>query len=124
MATILVIDDDLVIRRLFEHILSRKGHEVILAENGQQGLKMINETELQLIITDIMMPGMGGMELLLELKKQGRTVPVIAISGGLRDLPLEFMKQAEVFGACQVLEKPIRKEILEKAIGEALAGAA
>jgi CheY-like chemotaxis protein len=122
MATILVIDDDELICGLFEHVLSRKGHDVVMAEEGRQGLKLIEEVHPQLIITDIMMPGMGGMELLLELKKRGCTIPVIAISGGLRDLPAEFLKRAEAFGACQVLEKPIRKEALQKAVELGLAG--
>ncbi len=120
MATILVIDDDKSIQIVFKQFLERKGHDVLLADDGRQGMQLINQSDLDLIITDIMMPEMDGLEILLEIRNSKQTIPIIAISGGMRDLPLNFLSQAKLFGARQVLEKPIPLTVLDKAVQAAL----
>ncbi|MDF7801749.1 response regulator [Pontiellaceae bacterium B1224] len=112
MATILVIDDDKTIQTVFKQFLERQGHNVMIADDGRQGMELINSTAPQLIITDIMMPEMDGLEILLEIRKQNRKIPIIAISGGMRDLPINFLRQAKLFGAQQVLEKPVPLDVL------------
>jgi YesN/AraC family two-component response regulator len=83
MARILVIDDQEPIRSLLRIILEGAGHEVLEASNGRLGLELYRERSANLIITDIVMPEMDGLELLLELTRNFLNVKVIAISGGL-----------------------------------------
>jgi CheY-like chemotaxis protein len=120
MANILVIDDDKSIQIVFKQFLDRQGHTVTLADDGRQGMQVINESAPDLIITDIMMPEMDGLEILLEIRKNNQNIPIIAISGGMRDLPLNFLSQAKLFGARQVLEKPIPLDVLGSAVQRAL----
>lgn len=122
MATILIIDDDASILNLLDKFLTRQNHEVILAEDGGQGLQKVLEAPPDLIITDIMMPGMDGLEFLLTLQKKSLNIPIIAISGGTRGLPINFLQQAKYFGAWQVMEKPFTLIGMDRAVKAALAG--
>lgn len=121
MAKILVIDDDKMIQTVFEQFLVREGHEVMLADDGRQGMRMIDETNPELVITDIMMPEMDGLEILLEIRKRKTALPIIAISGGMRDLPVNFLRQAKLFGARYVFEKPVPLGVLGDAVKSSLA---
>ncbi|QBG48773.1 response regulator [Verrucomicrobia bacterium S94] len=120
MATIIVIDDDKTIQTVFEQFLVRKGHEVMLADDGRKGMKMIEEGAPDLVITDIMMPEMDGLEILLKIRGADRNLPIIAISGGMRDLPINFLRQAKLFGAQEVFEKPVPLDVLGEAVDRAL----
>lgn len=124
MAAILVIDDDKTIQILFEQFLIREGHEVMLADDGRQGMQLIDEADPALVITDIMMPEMDGLEILLQIRKRKQDLPVIAISGGMRDLPLNFLRQAKLFGARHVFEKPVPLGVLGGAVKSILAESA
>ena len=83
MATILVIDDQAPIRALLRVALEDAGYEVLEASNGRLGLELYREKSADLIITDVVMPEMNGLELMLELTRSFLNVKVIAISGGL-----------------------------------------
>jgi DNA-binding response OmpR family regulator len=119
MKRILLIDDDLTLRKLFSQFLSRNGYDVLQAENGKIGLDMIGQDKPDLVITDILMPEMDGLEILLALRKCS-TVPIIAISGGMRNLPIDFLKQAKMFGARYIFEKPVPLDVLLSAVNELL----
>ncbi len=121
MARIVVIDDDQSVRILFERFLVGVGHEVLLAENGRKGLELIQGSDPDLVITDIMMPEMDGLEILMEIRKHKKSLPVIAISGGMRSIPMSFLPQARMFGARYVFEKPVPLDVLRGAINELLA---
>ena len=120
MANILVIDDDATIQLVFSQFLTSMGHEIMQAENGKKGMSMIQETRPDLVITDIMMPEMDGLEILMQLRSTHDSVPVIAISGGMRSLPVNFLQQAKLFGARYVFEKPVPLEVLRNAVTELL----
>ena len=120
MANILVIDDDATIQLVFSQFLTSLGHEITQAENGKKGMSMIQETRPDLVITDIMMPEMDGLEILMQLRNRNVSVPVIAISGGMRSLPVNFLQQAKLFGARYVFEKPVPLEVLRNAVTELL----
>ena len=124
MAKILLIDDDPKIQMVFSQFLTSLGHEIIQAENGKAGLKMIQEGRPDLVITDIMMPEVDGLEILMHLRNTHDSVPVIAISGGMRALPVNFLQQAKLFGARYVFEKPVPLDVLRNAVTELLAGEA
>ena len=79
---ILVIDDEAAILRLLSEILTRQGHEVDTAQGGKKGIQKIQSNPYDIIITDIKMPGVSGLDVLKEVKRiKGRVLPVIAISG-------------------------------------------
>jgi CheY-like chemotaxis protein len=120
MAKILLIDDNPKIQALFSQLLAGMGHEIIRASNGKQGLQLIDESRPDLVITDIMMPEVDGLELLMHLRNTHDSVPVIAISGGMRALPVNFLEQARLFGARYVFEKPVPLDVLRNAVTELL----
>ena len=86
MARILVIDDDESIRFLLRAVLEFQGYDVIEAENGYEGLLCYQAEPADLVIIDMQMPVMDGLELLMELQRTFPRVKVIAISGGRRTL--------------------------------------
>jgi DNA-binding NtrC family response regulator len=114
MARILVIDDQEPVRALLRRALEGAGHEVLEASNGRLGLALYRERSADLIITDIVMPEMSGLELMLELTRNFSNVKVIAISGGLEsEGPLNV---AKLLGACQTFQKPLDMEKLLSAV--------
>jgi len=120
MAHILVIDDDPSVLLLFKQFLGNAGYSVELADNGKSGMETMKRQKPDLIITDIMMPEMDGLELLMEIKKNHSGIPVIAISGGMKILPVNFLHHAEKFGAGRALQKPVELATLLRAVQELL----
>jgi DNA-binding response OmpR family regulator len=80
---ILVADDEQEIRNLLDHFLKGQGYEVVLASDGNQALKLAAEENPQVIILDIKMPGLDGLEVCKRLKEKEQTklIPVIVITG-------------------------------------------
>lgn len=104
MAKILVIDDERSIRNSMKDILSFEGHEVVIAENGMEGLVAIKSEKPEVVFCDIKMPKMEGIEVLERIKEFSSEVPVIMISGhGTIDTAIEAIKK----GAYDFIEKPL-----------------
>lgn len=104
MAKILVIDDQRSIRSTLKDILEMEGHEVSLAEDGAQGLEAFGAAEYDVVLTDIKMPNMDGMEVLGKIMETRPECPVIMISGhGNIDTAVESIKK----GAYDFIEKPL-----------------
>ncbi len=103
--TILVVDDDPVIRRLLEQRLHKENYEVLLAEDGYQGNDIVSKNHVDVVLTDLMMPGdIGGIEVLEFAKGLERNIEVILITAHSSvDTAVEAMKK----GASDYLEKPI-----------------
>jgi len=80
METVLIVDDDRLIMKMLTINLTAKGYRVLSAYNGEEGLEVISEHEPDVIILDIMMPVMNGLEMLEELRKISE-IPVIIVSG-------------------------------------------
>lgn len=120
MSRILIIDDDPSILTLFEQYLKSAGYAVTTAPDGQTGLKLLDQRSFDLIITDILMPEMDGLELLLELRKNWKNIPVIAVSGGMKIQPVNFLPQAKKFGAKRIFEKPVTLSELLQAVQKLL----
>ena len=118
MAAILVIDDEEPIRSLLRVALENAGHEVRDASNGRRGLALYRERAADVIITDLVMPEMTGLELLLELTRTFLNVKVIAISGLEREGELNV---AKLLGARQTFQKPFEMEKLLSAVRYELA---
>jgi CheY-like chemotaxis protein len=110
MARILVIDDDVQLRRLFVTILKRQGHEVLDAEDGDGGLGLYRQQQFDLVITDLIMPGKEGIETIMELRKIHPAVKIIAVSGGGRMGPEGYLSTAKSLGASETLTKPVEMD--------------
>lgn len=117
MAKILVIDDEALIRDMLKQMLTRLGHRVTLATDGELGLASFNEIKPDLVITDIIMPNKDGIQLILALFEQNPKLPIIAMSGGRRAVTAEFnLDSAGLIGAKAVLQKPFSREQLQDAL--------
>ncbi|MCQ2237109.1 MAG: sigma-54 dependent transcriptional regulator [Bacteroidales bacterium] len=104
MSSILVIDDQKSIRSTLKDILELEGYEVALAENGKEGVDMLSKAKYDILLTDIKMPEMDGMEVLAKAVEMAPSMPVIMISGhGNIDTAVEAIKS----GAYDFIEKPI-----------------
>jgi DNA-binding NtrC family response regulator len=104
MATILIIDDEEGIRALLRTTLEAAGYEVTEATNGRQGLERYRHRPTDLIITDIAMPELDGLDMILELTRQFLHAKVIAISGMGGEA--NVLDVAKLFGARQTFQKP------------------
>jgi CheY-like chemotaxis protein len=120
MATILVIDDELVDRTLVVELLRAEGHEVIEAKDGVEGMALMTETVMDLLITDIMMPEKDGLQTIMEIKKISPNLKIIAISGGGFYGNTSSLEMAGIFGANCTLTKPISREKLIDSVNEVL----
>ena len=104
MAKILVIDDERSIRNSLKEILSFEGHEVILAENGLEGVVAVKTEKPEVVFCDIKMPKMEGIEVLQRIKEFTTDIPIIMISGhGTIDTAIDAIKK----GAYDFIEKPL-----------------
>ncbi len=104
MSKILVIDDERSIRNTLKDILEYEKYEVDLAEDGKKGIEKVKQTEYDIILCDIKMPGLDGIEVLEELHPMAPDTPVVMISGhGNIDTAVESIKK----GAYDFIEKPL-----------------
>lgn len=121
MAKILVIDDEEQLRDLLKQMLTRDGHEVITAFDGVEGMRVFNQSNPDLVITDIIMPNKDGIEVITELLCRNPNLAIIAISGGRRAITAEFnLESAELLGVKGILSKPFTRDQLREAVNQAL----
>lgn len=114
---VLVIDDDAVVGRSFDRVLSKKGYEVSTALTGEQGLKDVESTDYDVVFTDIRMPGMDGLEVAERIKAKCPWTPVVVITGyGTEDNEA----RASVLGVSGFVHKPLTPEIIESITIKAL----
>ena len=107
MAAILVVDDNQKIRRLIDIYLRREGFSTLLAETGDQALHLLGEQAVDLMIVDIMMPGMDGYALVRQLRENRMEIPVLMATA-----KTEFADKKEGFeaGADDYMTKPVDLE--------------
>ncbi len=106
MKLVLVVDDDPSIRALIRLYLEGAGYGVAEAADGRQAMRRIAEQPPDLVVLDIFMPEMDGLEVLQQLRDQLRPCKVMAISGGSAKIGMDLLGHAVIFGADDVLEKP------------------
>ncbi len=106
MAHILLLDDDPVLRRVITLALEAAGHHVQSFENARKGMQNLAKESADLIISDIVMPEMDGLEMLRRVLQLHPGLPVLAISGGGSFEPGAYLSVAESFGATAILPKP------------------
>jgi DNA-binding NtrC family response regulator len=119
MLKVLVIDDEAMVRKIVRKMLERSGHKVVEAENGKLGIELLTSDAFDLVITDIIMPEMEGIETLINVKRQRPDTQVIAMSGGGRTGNVDFLQTAQKLGAAAILHKPFTMNSLSAAVEEA-----
>ena len=118
MASILVVDDENLVRGIVEEILTSQGHEVIQATSGNEAIKMCGERTFDLVISDLSMPLMNGFDLISALRRLQKNLPVLAISGVYTG---DLLKAVKLLGAKAILEKPFGPDNLKGAVDKILA---
>lgn len=122
MARILVVDDEEPIRTLVSRIVMKDGHEVMEAENGKHACEVFQSSEVDLIITDLVMPEQNGIEMIIELKKTHPNLKVIAISGGSGfSGQIDLLSVAKLLGAKHIIKKPFTVDQIRDAVNDTLA---
>ena len=126
MARILVIDDEQYIRTALREVLEREGFEVSAAADGRKGLELLEHEGADLVITDVIMPGIDGVATLEKIKAAHPDLPVIVISGGGNVAPREYepgaistsayLASAAKAGAACTLTKPFSRQELISAV--------
>ncbi|WP_370261831.1 response regulator [Limnobacter sp.] len=121
MSNILLIEDDELYRDMLLEMLQREGHSVDVAGDGQEGLAKLQGKSVDLVITDILMPNMDGIETIMALVKAKSNMPVIAMSGGRRSISPAFnLESARLMGVKATLTKPFTRAQLKDALSVAL----
>ncbi len=115
--TILIVDDEVTILKSLRGILSDEGFEILTASNGYEGLKIIDEESPDIVLLDIWMPGMDGIETLREIKRTNSFLQVVIISG---HGTIETAVKATKLGAYDFIEKPLSIEKVIVTINNAL----
>lgn len=118
---ILVIDDEESVLFVVKEMLEFEGYEVCTAPNGKVGLQLFRKDPTDLIITDIFMPEMEGLETIRELHREFPQLKIIAMSGGGESGMLSFLSYAKRFGALRTLRKPFAREELITTVRDLLA---
>ena len=121
MARILVVDGDPTSRRVIRALLEDAGHEVVEASDGRKGLEAFGEEVPDLVITELYMDGMDGIELLRAIRRTWPSEPVLVMSARTGPNPRQLLKVAEMLGASGLLDKPIVQQNLLEKVGAILA---
>lgn len=116
-ARILVADDEPGVRRFLRAALERAGHQVRVAEDGEQALRESRTGHPDLVITDLVMPGQEGIETIRQLRRETPDIGIIAVSGAFNG---QFLSVAQMIGADAVLAKPVAPDSLLRTVSEIL----
>jgi CheY-like chemotaxis protein len=122
MARILVIDDQPDIRDVIKNILEECGHSVILAAEGAEGLRFYAKAPADVVITDLHMPGMNGLDTVRALRERSHGVKIIAMSGADTFMVEKNLQNSVINGADQTLLKPFRVRDIINAVELVLSG--
>ncbi len=121
MNKILVLDDDPQILKMTTLMLKKGGHQVVTAANGKEALPLLKSEQVDLLLTDILMPEMDGIEVINHCRKHHAGIKIVAMSGGRRKISAEFnLKSARMLGASAILPKPFSQEQLMASVASAL----
>ena len=124
MANILIIDDEKDVRVVLKEVLRRAGYDVTLAANGREGLEKLAADGADMVITDVIMPGIDGVAMVQQIHEARPDMPIIVISGGGNVAPMDYepgaistsayLASATIAGANRTLTKPFeRQELLD-----------
>ena len=121
MSAILLIDDDASVLGVMSEMLRLEGHVVTIAENGKIAADRVSNTKFDLVITDLIMPEKEGLETIADIRRNFAEIPIIAISGGGRLGPNDYLETARFIGADATLAKPFARDELINTVDSLLA---
>ena len=116
--TLLIIDDEDQVRLLAQMVLEDVGYRVLISESGQHGLRLLQRQEVDLILVDIFMPGMDGLEVIKRVRTTRPACRIIAMSGGSEEW--DHLDVAKYLGADATLRKPLSVHELLDAVSAQL----
>jgi len=117
MANLLVVDDELGMRQFLTHLLQREGHTVRVAENGQVALTLLKQEPADLMLSDVRMPDMTGIELLRAARENHPQLEVIMMTAFAN---VDTAREAFLLGAYDFVQKPFDNELLKETVARAL----
>ena len=120
MSTILIMDDEEAILGFLKQRLMDEGFNVLTASDGKEGMNLFNDNQVDLVITDILMPGQDGFKTIMELKKISPNIKIIAMPGGGHGNPKYYLDTARSSGVEYTIEKPFKTSELIEAVHELL----
>lgn len=121
MARILIVDDEEMVRSLLREALEADKHDILEAKTGKEAGDIYRDSPVDLIITDLVMPGKNGIELILDLKAEHPEVRIVAVSGGGGITGrFDYLPIAKLIGAKAILSKPFEMRELRAMVTEVL----
>ena len=122
MAKILVVDDEQNIRNILRETLKKEQHEVFEASSGLDASAILDAHNIELMITDLVMPGKTGLDLIMEVKERNPELTIIAISGGGGiNGRFDYLPIAQLIGANNIIKKPFSISDIKQTVAELLA---
>jgi len=123
MSAILVVDDDPQVLEVVGEMLKLEGYAVATAADGREAVAKFRAASFDLVITDLIMPEKEGLETISEMRALRADIPVIAMSGGGRVGPMDYLETARYIGAAATLAKPFTRVELISLVGSLLSEA-
>ena len=117
MPNILIVDDELSMRQFLTHLFQREGHTVRVAENGRRAMTLMSEQPADVVISDVKMPDMGGIELLRAARELNSNIEVIMMTAFANEATAH---EAFLLGAFDFVHKPFDNELLKEKVARAL----
>jgi DNA-binding response OmpR family regulator len=114
MSRILLVEDEEAVRSLLKEVLEDEGYEIQEASNGNKALDSFARSSADLVLTDIVMPDMEGIEMIMKIRKSDPNVKIIVMSGN------DYLDLARMLGADCALRKPFSNQVLLDAVKAAL----
>lgn len=121
MQKILIVEDDLSLSEMVQELLEEEGYTVLAVPSAEQAKKLIESENPSLAIIDVMLPGQGGMDLILDLHATNPNLKIVITSGKIDMSKSTFKVLAHQFGVIAILPKPFTVEELIDTIKEAIA---
>lgn len=117
MANLLIVDDELGMRQFLTHLFQREGHEVRAAENGREAVELLRNDRADLIVSDVRMPDMNGIELLREARALFPDIEVVLMTAFAN---VDTAREAFLLGAYDFVQKPFDNDLLKETVNRAL----
>src|SRR5947209_9725258 len=117
MANLLIVDDELSMRQFLTHLFQRDGHSIRVAENGRKAMAVLREQPADVIISDVKMPDMGGIDLLRAARELQPDVEVIMMTAFANE---QTAHEAFLLGAFDFVHKPFDNNLLREKVSRAL----
>ena len=116
MTSILVVDDDPALCRAVAETLNKAGYETSMVNGGREDLRQLQDEPADVVVTDLFMPEVDGMEVISMLRRVSPSTCIVAMSGYENNENIDYLQAAKSFGAKSILRKPFRAAELLRAV--------